>query len=165
MDQSSIVIRQVESVQATAAKGGARPVAAHTLITGDYEGRGFRVAFYESTGTYGALVRGAEIETLKEMPEANDMASALRGYYRVVQNGQIADLTNKNRADMVADMQRRGVQAFVPRMNTHGVDSQLTRMEAEVARELQQAEGDGDEGDDDDAAAAATATSKGKKKK
>ena len=44
---------------------------------------------------------------------------------------------------MAAEMNRVGVAAYVPRMNTHGVDSNLTRMEADLHRELSEAEAEG----------------------
>lgn len=165
--ETTIVIRQVETMEAQPAKSGARPVRAHTVITGDYDERGFRVAYDESTSQYLHVIKGAEIEHVKDMPPVREMETALRAYYRDVQNGQIAALTEQNRVDMVADMHRRGVQAFVPRMNSHGVDSQLSRMEADVQRELEEeaAKHAGDDHDDDDEGKVPVGKGKGGKSK
>lgn len=131
-------IIEIESVQATAK--GVRPTPAHIKIVGEHHGSGFSCGFIEATETY--LYVAGEVTGFDDMPTEREMSSAVRAHYREVQEKQLASLAEQNRKDMAAEMNRVGVQAYVPRMNTHGVDSNLTRMEADVHKELSEEAGE-----------------------
>lgn len=128
------MLRIIEIESVPAAVKVTRPTPAHIKVVGEYDGSGFSCGFVEFSSTY--LYAAGEITSIKELPPVNEMASAVRAYYREVQEKQLAQLAEQNRNDMAAEMKRVGVAAYVPRMNTHGVDSNLTRMEADLHREL-----------------------------
>lgn len=129
-------IIEVASVQATTPKTSPRTVPAHVAITGSYGKRGFTCGFVEITQAY-LYVRG-ELSDVAQLPPNGVMASALRSYYREIQNAQLAQLNEQNRADMAKEISKTGAAAYVPKHNTHGVDAALSRMEAEVHSELQE---------------------------
>lgn len=132
-------ITSVSFQPATSDKGGSKAIMAHSVVRGELADRTeFEARFSESASAY---LDGERLRN-KRLPDAGELAQALRDWYRDKQNQQVATLVSRNRQDELNRiMAQKAAGATVTVTHNHAAaNPDLMRIESDVISEAEAAE-------------------------